>query len=248
MADSFEVSDTFAASPDRIYRAWLDSIEHGAMTGGDATADNNIGGSFTVMDGYIQGTNLELEPGRRIVQAWRTKDFPDGAPDSRLEIELSSDGDGTRITLRHTELPDGQGSDYEEGWREHYFDPMRKYFTGGETESMTAETTRMPAIAMPPADGWEPEEEPRRPDDVRARAKKAAAKKKASEAKAKPKAKVKAKAKAKPKAKVKAKAKAKPAKKKAAAPKKRAAPKAAPKKKAAKAKKKPAKAKKKGRR
>ena len=179
MADSFEVSDTIPATPDRIYRAWLDSLEHGRMTGGDANADGNIGGSFSAWDGYIQGTNLELEPGRRIVQAWRTKDFPEGAPDSRLEIELQADGDGTRIILRHTELPDGQGSDYEEGWREHYFDPMRKYFSGGpdgETASTETETTRMPAIAMPPADGWEPEEEPRRPDDVKK--KKPAAKKK----------------------------------------------------------------------
>jgi uncharacterized protein YndB with AHSA1/START domain len=243
MADSFELSDTIPASPDRIYRAWLDSGEHGAMTGGPASADGNIGGSFNIMDGYITGTNLSLEPGRRIVQAWRTKDFPDGAPDSRLEIELSSSGAGTLIRLRHTEIPDGQGSDYEDGWRKYYFDPMRKYF-GGAPPSTGFETARTPAIAMPPADEWEPAEEERREDDVTPAPKKAKAKKPAAK---KPAAKKAAAKKAAPK---KAAAK-KPAKKKAAPKKKAAAKKkAAPKKKAA-AKKKAApkkKAKKKGQR
>jgi len=234
MADSFEVSETIPASPDRIYRAWLDGAEHGAMTGGDANADANIGSSFDAWDGYISGTNLELEPGRRIVQAWRTRDFPEGAPDSRLEIELTPDGEGTRIMLRHTDLPDGQGADYEEGWREHYFIPMRAYFLSGGAPTPSSpsedETARMPAIAMPPAEAWEPQEEPRREDDVRRpAAKKPAAKKPAVKAAAKKPA-VKAAAK-KPAAKAAAK---KPAKKKAAPKKKAAAKRAAPKKKAAK--------------
>jgi uncharacterized protein YndB with AHSA1/START domain len=227
MADYFEVTEIIPAAPDRVYRAWLDSSEHGAMTGGSATADGNIGGTFNIMDGYITGTNLELEPDRRIVQAWRTTDFPDGSPDSRLEIELTADGDGCRITLRHGALPEGQGDDYKDGWAKYYFEPMKKYFSGDAGESSSeSETTRMPAIAMPPAEGWEPAEEPRREDDVKTARKKAKPAKKKAKAKAAPKAKKAAKKPAKPKK------AAKPAKK--AAPKKKAAAKKpAPKKKAA---------------
>jgi uncharacterized protein YndB with AHSA1/START domain len=246
MAEFFEVSELIPASPDRIYRAWLDASEHAEMTGSGATADENIGGSFSAYNGYISGTNLELEPGRRIVQAWRSQDFPDDSPDSRIEIILRAEDAGTRLILRHSEIPEGQGSDYQEGWRENYFEPMKRYFASAVERF--EEAPRAPAIAMPPAEGWEPEEEPRREDDLE-RAPARPAKKKAAPKKP-------AKAKAKPAAKAAKKAPKKAAPKKAAkkaAPKKAAPKKAAKnkpaKKPAAKAKKAKAKpAKKKGRR
>lgn len=131
MAESFEVS-TFipGVSAERVYRAWLDSREHGNFTGGEAVIEPVVGGRFTAWDGYIQGTTIDLDPGRRIVQAWRTTEFPPGSPDSRLEVVFEEAGDGTRVTLLHTEIPDGQGEDYRRGWDEHYFQPMRVYFAG----------------------------------------------------------------------------------------------------------------------
>ena len=69
-----------------------------------------------------------MEPNRRIVQSWRTTEFPPESPDSHLEIVLEELEEGTRFTLYHTELPDGQGEQYREGWEEHYFAGMREYF------------------------------------------------------------------------------------------------------------------------
>jgi uncharacterized protein YndB with AHSA1/START domain len=134
MPESFAVSDLIPASPERVYSAWLDGAAHSAMTGGAATCEPRIGGRFTAWDGYIEGTTLEIDPGRkRIVQSWRSADFPEGAGDSRLEVVFESEGGGTRLTIRHSEIPEGQGSDYEQGWREHYFTPMRKYFSAQAT-------------------------------------------------------------------------------------------------------------------
>ena len=73
------------------------------------------------------GTNLDLKPNSRIVQSWRTTEFSDEEPDSRLEILLEATDDGTRLTLRHTDLPD-HGSQYKQGWIEAYFEPMLRYF------------------------------------------------------------------------------------------------------------------------
>src|SRR5439155_25047562 len=97
--DSIEVWAVFPVSPDRIFHAWLDGREHGLITGGAATVAPGVGGRHTAWDGYIEGTTLELEPGRRIVQSWRTSDFPETAPDSRLEILLDPVDEGTRVTL-----------------------------------------------------------------------------------------------------------------------------------------------------
>jgi activator of HSP90 ATPase len=128
MAMSFEISDDFSASPETIYRAWLDSEAHGAMTGSPAQVSSEVDGRFEAWDGYIEGTNLELEPYLRIVQAWRTVEFAEDDPDSRLEITLEAIASGTRLTLRHTGLP-GHGMQYKQGWVDNYFEPMKAYFT-----------------------------------------------------------------------------------------------------------------------
>ena len=129
MPDALTVSAVLPASPQRIYNAWLSGEEHAAFTGSRAEVDPSIGGRFSAWDGYITGTTQELEPDRRIVQAWRAADFPEGSPDARLEVLLEPDEQGARITLVHTNLPEGQGPGYEEGWLDYYFKPMVGYFT-----------------------------------------------------------------------------------------------------------------------
>ena len=130
MAESIKVSAVLPASPQRIYKAWLNAKEHGAMTGGKATCDPVRGGKFTAWDGYIEGTTLEMMPDKGIVQSWRSSEFPEGSPDSRLEILLEPQAGGkTKLSLVHTHIPDGQGQSYKEGWKEHYFTPMKKHFS-----------------------------------------------------------------------------------------------------------------------
>jgi activator of HSP90 ATPase len=128
MAEDLEVSALLPATAKRIYAAWLDGAEHGAFTGGAATCEPRVGGKFTAWDGYIAGTTVELAPFRRIVQTWRTTDFPAESPDSRLEVLLAEVDGGTRITLRHSGIPDGQEAGYRDGWEQYYFVPMREYF------------------------------------------------------------------------------------------------------------------------
>ena len=129
MSDAFEISTVLPAPPARVYAAWLSSAEHTAMTGGNADIDPRVGGRHSAWDGYITGTTLELEPGRRIVQSWRTSEFSADSSDSRLEIVLDAAGVGTRLTLKHSDIPAGQGASYKSGWVENYFEPMKNYFS-----------------------------------------------------------------------------------------------------------------------
>jgi len=99
------------------------------MTGSQAEVEGRSGGPFKAWDGYIWGKTIELEPNRRIVQAWRTSEFPEDSPDSRVEILLEEVPDGTNVILNHTEIPDGQGDEYKQGWDDFYFTPMRAYFS-----------------------------------------------------------------------------------------------------------------------
>ncbi|MCJ7702905.1 MAG: SRPBCC domain-containing protein [Anaerolineales bacterium] len=129
MSVEFEISDVIPASPDAIYEAWLDSERHTRMTGGQAKISPNIGDTFEAWDGYIQGKNLVLEYPGRILQLWRTSEFDDSDKDSLLEILFESEGDGTRVTIRHSDLPD-HGIQYRQGWIDAYFVPMMAYFGG----------------------------------------------------------------------------------------------------------------------
>jgi uncharacterized protein YndB with AHSA1/START domain len=181
--------------PQQIYDAWLDSQQHSRFTGGEATIDPRIGGRHTAWDGYIQGSTLELDPGRRIVQSWRSVDFPETAPDSRVEVLLESVDGGTQITLVHSNIPEGQRDEYERGWVEHYFEPMKRYFEEGVDAEAPPPTA---AEAMPIAT-----------ERPKARVKAKVNKTKVKKIKARPKKKLQAKAKAKPKKKAKAKAKPK---------------------------------------
>jgi hypothetical protein len=81
-------------------------------------------------DGYISGRNLELVPGERIVQSWRTSEFADEHGDSVITILLQEADEGTLLTLEHSNVPDEQRSYEEAGWQENYFEPMVAYFTG----------------------------------------------------------------------------------------------------------------------
>ncbi len=127
MQIQFEVSAVIPSDPEILYGAWLDSELHSAMTGAEADVSAEVGGSFSAWDGYIEGENLELVPGRRILQAWRTVEFAPEEPNSTLEILFEPAEHGTKITIHHTQLP-AHGMQYKQGWIDSYFEPMRLYF------------------------------------------------------------------------------------------------------------------------
>jgi len=128
MKNKFTLSAVIPASASEIYKAWLNTKGHAAMTGSPAKAAGKVGGKFSAWDGYISGATLELTPNRRIVQAWRTSEFPDDAPDSRVEILLEEAAGGTKVTLTHTDMPEDQVESYRQGWEDFYFKPMKEYF------------------------------------------------------------------------------------------------------------------------
>ena len=128
MNGTLKISEVFPVSAKILFDAWLNSDEHSEFVDGKAEIRPNVGSKFSIWDGYITGTNITLQPYGRIVQTWRSTDFPKGAGDSKLEILFEKAGNGTRITLIHTKLPPAKVKDFEKGWITYYFKPMKKYF------------------------------------------------------------------------------------------------------------------------
>lgn len=117
-----------SATPEDVYEAFIDAEKHSAFTGSRATCDPRVEGEFTAWDGYISGKNLELEKGKKIVQEWKTTEWPSGYPPSRLELTFRKVGEGTEISMVHSNVPAEQADDYAQGWIDFYWEPLRKYF------------------------------------------------------------------------------------------------------------------------
>ena len=128
MPYDFTLTALIPATPKAVYDTWLDSRGHSAMTGGKATQSAKVGATVTAWDNYITGKNLHLEPGKRIVQTWRNTQFTNEHGDSVITVTLTKVAGGTRLTLNHANVPDGQTSYEESGWKTHYFTPMQRYF------------------------------------------------------------------------------------------------------------------------
>jgi len=128
MKNNIQLKEKFYVKPETLYKAWLDSEIHTAMTGGKAVCSNLVEGDFTAWDGYISGSNEALVPNKQITQKWRTSEFKETDKDSKLIISIEETDNGSLLTLTHTNIPEGQ-SDYEKGWIEHYFNPMKAYFS-----------------------------------------------------------------------------------------------------------------------
>ena len=128
MKNHFTLKVTIHAKAETIYQAWLSTEGHTGITGSPAKVDGTVNGDFTAWDGYILGMFLELESNHRILQAWRTAEFPSEAEDSIVEVLLDEEHGKTKLTINHSNIPEGQAAGYKTGWEDFYFKPMKAYF------------------------------------------------------------------------------------------------------------------------
>lgn len=116
------------AAPQRIYELLLDSKQFAALTGAPAEIDPKAGGTFSTFGKLIEGRNIELVPNRRIVQAWRPAAWDPGVY-SIVRFELKPHNSETLIVLDHTGFPEGDFKHLEWGWKNHYWEPLKKSFS-----------------------------------------------------------------------------------------------------------------------
>ena len=68
----------FKVPPETIYDLLADSQKRTEVTGRKAFMSDKVGGRFSTDAGQVTGVNVDLVPGRRLVQACRREDFPEG--------------------------------------------------------------------------------------------------------------------------------------------------------------------------
>jgi activator of HSP90 ATPase len=125
---SFKQTAVIPASPKQVYEALMDTKQHTAFTGSQASISRKVGGKISAWDGFISGKNLELVEGKKIVQAWRSSDWPQGVI-SQATFTLTKAGQGTKLTFVQTGCPENQLVEIKQGWIDYYWEPLKKYFT-----------------------------------------------------------------------------------------------------------------------
>ncbi len=114
---------TLRGAPTRIYQALVDAKRFGELTGAPATGDATEGAPFSAFGGHITGRHVELVPGKRVVQAWRAKTWPEGLY-SIARFELEAEGSGTKLIFDHEGFPADMKDHLADGWKANYWDKL----------------------------------------------------------------------------------------------------------------------------
>jgi uncharacterized protein YndB with AHSA1/START domain len=120
----YERTLSIDASPDTVWEFFVDPQKLMRWKGIDAELDARPGGSYycEVIPGHTaRGEFVELDRPHRLVFTWGW-DGNDKVPPgtSTIEVELTSEGDGTSLRFVHRDLPDAeQVTSHAHGW-DHY--------------------------------------------------------------------------------------------------------------------------------
>jgi activator of HSP90 ATPase len=113
--------------PSRIYEVLLDDKQFSKVTGHPAEIHTQAGGTLKMFGGLIEGRNIELVPGKRIVQAWREASWAAGYY-TLVKFELAARGSGTHLVFDQTGIEPPDWGHLNEGWPIRYWEPLRRYF------------------------------------------------------------------------------------------------------------------------
>jgi activator of HSP90 ATPase len=127
MCKTIKIKAHFKAPPPVIYDLLTDARKLRAVTGKAATIDQTPGGRFSNYAGSVTGINVDLLRGKRIVQAWRDREFPVGIFSMATFNLATSRSGGTELVLTHRGVPKKLIPRIERDWRRLYWEKIKAY-------------------------------------------------------------------------------------------------------------------------
>lgn len=119
----FKYELKIAADPDEVFAALTNPFQIEIWTGYPADMKPDAGYLFSLWEGDISGINLEVVPGKRLVQEWF---FGEREETSIVRLELKKEGvHSTRVILTHTHIPDEVYDEITEGWKTYYLGSLK---------------------------------------------------------------------------------------------------------------------------
>jgi activator of HSP90 ATPase len=127
MPRTIQLRVTLPAPAAELYRMYLDPKRHAAITGSPVKIGARPGSRFRAFNGALSGRMLHTEPGRMIVQTWRSTGFGARDIDSTLVLTFWPRGRSGRIQLVHANVADRDVRGVTKGWKTYYWTPWRAY-------------------------------------------------------------------------------------------------------------------------
>ncbi|XP_062112178.1 uncharacterized protein LOC133823422 [Humulus lupulus] len=135
---TISLTEKFSCRARDMFEILMDENRWKGFTSSNARINKEVGGEFSIFDGSVTGTNLELQEGKLIVQKWRFGSWSDGIHSTvRLTLDETEPG-VTVVKLTHTDIPeeDRYGNatvveNTERGWRDLIFHKIRAVFGFG---------------------------------------------------------------------------------------------------------------------
>ncbi|KAG2686914.1 hypothetical protein I3760_09G028400 [Carya illinoinensis] len=132
------LTEKFSCRARDMFEILMDENRWKGFTQSNARISKEVGGEFTIFDGSVTGTNVELQEAKLIVQKWRFGNWPDGIH-STVKLSLDEPQPGvTVVKLTHADIPeeDRYGNatvveNTERGWRDLIFNKIRAVFGFG---------------------------------------------------------------------------------------------------------------------
>ncbi len=125
-----EIKRTFAASRERVFRAWTEKSAMEDWFGPDGvtaecdTFDPSPGGRYRIIMHVKEGENpivggefLEITPYERLVFSWEWENVDYAGIPTVVELSFKEVDEGTELTLVHTKLPGQEAAErHTQGW------------------------------------------------------------------------------------------------------------------------------------
>jgi activator of HSP90 ATPase len=122
---TFKKTFKINAEPSDIYSALTNPYTIELWSGYHAEMSTEPGSEFSLWEGDITGRNLEFIQDRKVVQEWH---FGDQDEKSIVTIIINPDGEGSQVTVEHTNIPDDEFAQISEGWRDFYIGAIINFF------------------------------------------------------------------------------------------------------------------------
>jgi len=114
-----------SADPEEVFSAITNPFTIELWSGYPAQMEASEGSEFSIFDGDITGRNIRVTPNVQLVQEWY---FGDQQEESIVTIDLKPHQLGTKVNLEHTNVPDDDLENIEEGWKEYYWGAIKDFF------------------------------------------------------------------------------------------------------------------------
>jgi len=116
---------TIKAPVSKVWQALTDAARIEQWGAGPAQMNPTEGGEFSLWDGDIHGTNTKVVPDTLLEQDWYGHDNPERCYKVTYTLK-AVDGNTTAVALVQADVPDDEAQDFEDGWRDYYFDPIKE--------------------------------------------------------------------------------------------------------------------------